>query len=335
MASMRIIEFPPELAGAAAMVLSPDARTVACRLERGKPGLYAYDVGGRSRPLRLDAGDERYTAPTWTESGDLLFRVEAKGGARVGVVPAFGRGSGREYSGSDIAVSADGRVLAVADPERRELQTAVVEGGNSPFFAPPKVIGQLGEGPPAAGDRAVSSQMDITRDGRYVILVRHRAPQSPSLWSYPVEGGDAQEIAPQVGPEAFISFALSRSLLAVLEVRRGPLATSRLYVRPISAGSLGAIRLGPARDLLFARHALPFQRPAFSPDGKKLAVLGAATPALPGGAPNPEMALDLLPIGGGKPVRAVQALDLRGSVRFLESGEVVVDGFDRVSVVTL
>lgn len=335
MASLRMIEFPPELVGAAAKVLSPDARTVACRLEGGKPGLYAYDVGGTTRPLMLDAGDQRYTSPTWTESGDLLFRVQGKSGARVGVVPAFGRGSTREYAGSDIAVSADGRVLAVADPERRALQTAMVEGGNSPFYAPPKVIGQLDEERAAPAEGSERSQMDITRDGRYVLLVQYRAPQAPSLWSYPVEGGDAQEIAPQVGPEAFLSFALSRTLIAVLEVRRTPVATSRLYVRPISPGSLGAIRLGPARDLLFARHALPPQRPAFSPDGKKLAVLGAATPALPGGSPNPEMALDLLPIGGGKPVRAVQALDLRGSVRFLESGEVVVDGYDRVSVVTL
>ncbi len=335
MASLRIIEFPPELAGAAAKVLSPDSRTVACRVEGGKPGLYAYDLGGAARPLMLDAGDQRYTSPTWTDSGDLLFRVEAKGVARVGVVPAFGRGSSCEYSGSEIAVSADGRVLAVADPNRRELQTAVVEGGNSPFFAPPKVIGQLDDERSAGADHSERPQMDITRDGRYVVLVRYRAPLAPSLWSYPVEGGDAQEVAPQVGPEAFLSFALSRTLLAVLEVRRTPVATSRLYVRPISSGSLGAIRLGPARDLLFARHALPEQRPAFSPDGKRLAVLGAATPALPGGSPNPEMALDLLPIGGGKPVRAVQALDLRGSVRFLESGEVVVDGFDRVSVVTL
>ena len=34
-------------------------------------------------------------------------------------------------------------------------------------------------------------------------------------------------------------------------------------------------------------------------------------------------------------MRAAQALDLRGSARFLESGEVVVDGQDRVTVVTL
>jgi hypothetical protein len=330
MASMRIIESPPELARAAAKVLSPDARTVACRLEGGGAGLYAFDVGGAARRLVLDAPDARYLSPAWTEAGDLLFRVESQGGARVGVVPAFGRGSTREFSGSGIAVSADGRALAIADTQRRELLIALVEGGNSPFFAQTKVIAALDDASPGA-----PIAMEITRDGRYVILVRYRSPQAPSLWSYPVEGGDAQEIAPQVGPQAYLSFALSNSLLAVLEVRHTPIATSRLYVRPISPGSLGAIRLGPARDLLFARQALPVQRPGFSPDGKRLAVLGAATPTLPGGSPNPEMALDLLPTGGGKPVRAMQALDLRGSVRFLESGEVVVDGLDRVSVVTL
>ncbi|MGC4114675.1 MAG: hypothetical protein QM765_08715 [Myxococcales bacterium] len=99
----------------------------------------------------------------------------------------------------------------------------------------------------------------------------------------------------------------------------------------MAPGSLGLMRLGPARDLLFARAALPAQRPAFSPDGKKLAIIGFASTA--SGAE--EMALELLPTGGGKSVRAAQALDLRGSARFLESGEVVVDGFDRVSVVTL
>jgi hypothetical protein len=330
MASVRIIEPPPELAGCAAKVLSPDARTVACRLEGGRSGLWAYDVGGAARPLVLDGAGARYLSPAWTEAGDLLFRVEGRSGARVGVLPAFGRGSTREFSGNAIAVSADGRVLAIADAQRRELQIALVEGGNSPFFAPARVIAALDEASPGA-----PPQMEITRDGRYVLLVRHRAPQAPSLWSYPVEGGDPQEIAPQVPPQAHLRFALSKSLLAILEVRLTPAATSRLSVRPISPGSLGAIRLGPARDLLFARQALPPQRPAFSPDGKRLALLGAATPALPGGAPNPEMALDLVPTGGGKPVRAMQALDLRGSARFLESGEVVVDGLDRVSVVTL
>jgi hypothetical protein len=95
------------------------------------------------------------------------------------------------------------------------------------------------------------------------------------------------------------------------------------------------VRIGPARDLLFARQTLPAQRPSFSPDGKKVAVLGAAAPALPGGPQNPEMALELLPTAGGKPERAMQALELRGSPRFLESGEVVIDGSDRISVVTL
>ena len=100
-------------------------------------------------------------------------------------------------------------------------------------------------------------------------------------------------------------------------------------MRPLAAGSLGAVRLGPARDLLFVRQILPAQRPAFSPDGKKIAVVW---PAAQG--PNRDMALDLFPTGGGKSERATQG-DLRGSPRFLSKAELVVDGADRICVVTL
>jgi len=178
-------------------------------------------------------------------------------------------------------------------------------------------------------DAALGIDLDVTRDGAYVVVVRQAQADAPSLWSYPAAGGDPQELVPQVAPPARLAFALSKTQIAVLEVRSGSAPTSRVFVRPMAPGSLGLMRLGPARDLLFARVALPVQRPAFSPDGKKLAVLEF------GANGSSEMALDLLPTGGGKLVRAAQALDLKGSARFLESGEIVVDGMDRVAVVTL
>ena len=100
MATVRTIPSPPELAQAPTKVLSADARTVACRLEGEKSGLWAFDVGGAGgRPLRLDQLGKRYHSPVWTAWGDLLFQVD---GAQpmVGVVPAFGRGSATEYPGS-------------------------------------------------------------------------------------------------------------------------------------------------------------------------------------------------------------------------------------------
>lgn len=325
MATVRTITSPPELALAPTKVLSADGMTVACRVERPRAGLFAFDVGGTARPLKLDAPGRRYHTPAWTAFGDLLFHVDAPDAPAVGVVPAFGRGSSTEYLGTGIAVSADGRVLAIADPMAKVLKISVATSGNSPFHEAPRVIAALEEADPTA-----PIDMDVTRDGAYVVMVRRAEAQAPSLWSFPVDGGDRQELVPQVAAPAALTFALAKAHLSVLEIRLTTAPTSRVYVRPMAAGSLGLMRLGPARDLLFVRAALPLQRPAFSPDGKKLAVLGfAATGNVA------EMALDLLPTEGGKPERAAQALDLRGSARFLETGEVVIDGLDRVSVVTL
>ncbi len=331
MATVRTIQPPSSLPAVQGRVLSPDGTTIACRAEGSQPGLYAHELAnGQIRPLLLDGDGRRYHSPFWSGQGDLLFSVESPQGPAVGVVPAFGRGSRREIPGTGIAVSPDGQVLAVADPKSGAVLAAAADRGNSPLQQPLKKVAPL-----KVADPSAAIEMEVTRDGRYVMLVCRRPGQGPSLWAYPLEGGDAQEIASQVASPATLSFALSKSLLAVLEIRHGPVLSSRVYVRPLSAGSLGALRLGPARDLLFARQELPVQRPAFSPDAKKLAVLGAAVPALPGGPPNPEMALELLPTGGGKPERALQARELRGSPRFLESGEVVIDGSDRVAVVTL
>ncbi|HEY3451934.1 MAG TPA: hypothetical protein VGK67_36585 [Myxococcales bacterium] len=326
MPTLRTIASPPELAQAPTKVLSIDGRTVACRVEGPKAGLWAFDVGGVGRPLKLDESGHRYHSPAWSAWGDLLFHVDSPPGPSVGVVPAFGRGSPVEYSGTGIAVSADGRVLAVADPAAGALKVAAATAGNSPFHEAPKAIGELEEAVPTA-----QVALDVTRDGAFVVVVRHAQERAPSLWSFPAAGGDPQELVPQVAAPSALAFSLGKTQLAVLEIRMGASSTSRVYVRPMAPGSLGLMRLGPARDLMFARAALPSQRPAFSADGKKLAVIGFASTA--GGAD--EMALELLPTGGGKPVRVAQALDLRGSARFLESGEVVVDGFDRVSVVTL
>lgn len=326
MATLRTIASPPELAQAPSKVLSADGRTVACRVEGDKPGLYAFDVGGLGRPLKLDQPGQRYHSPAWSAWGDLLFRVDRPSGPGVGVVPAFGRGGAVEFSGTGVAVSGDGRVLAVANPGAGALEVAVAaSAGNSPFAQTPKKIADLKEHDPAA-----PMALDVTRDGAYVVAVRCAQERSPSLWSFPSAGGDPQELVPQVAAPAALAFALGKAQLAVLEVRAGASSTSRLYVRPMSPGSLGLMRLGPARDLFFTRAALPAQRPAFSPDGKKIAFIGfASTPT------GDEMSLELLPTTGGKAVRAAQALDLRGNARFLESGEVVVDGLDRVSVVTL
>ena len=53
------------------------------------------------------------------------------------------------------------------------------------------------------------------------------------------------------------------------------------------------------------------------------------------GEVEPERALDLLPTEGGRAERALQGREMRGSAHFLESGEVAIDGLDRVSVVAL
>jgi hypothetical protein len=323
MGTVRTIATPPELAQAPSQVLSADGRTVACRVEGPKSGLYAFDVGvgGTPRALRLDRDGRRYHAPSWTSWGDLLFHVDGKGDAGVGAVPAFGRGSPVEFSGTGIALSGDGRVLVVADGKGKALTAAVAQAGNSPFGVAPKTIAELPEADPSA-----QVEIDVTRDGGFVVMVCQAQSKAPSLWSYPVAGGDPQELVPPLAAPAALAFALAKAQLAVLEIRGGASPTSRVFVRPMTAGSLGLMRLGPARDLLFARQALPSQRPAFSADGKKLAVLGFA---------GTQPALELLPTGGGKPVLAAQAQELKGSARFLESGEVVVDGLDRVSVVTL
>ncbi len=323
MATLRTIPCPPELAQAPSKVLSPDGRVVACRLEGERSGLYAFDVGGLARALKLDAPGRRYHSPSWSAWGDLLFHVDAPQAPGVGAVPAFGRGSAVEFQGTGIAVSADGRVLAIADPKAGVLQVCVAKAGNSPFHEAPTPIGQFAEADPSA-----RLELDVTRDGAYVVMVRQAEARAPSLWSFPSAGGDPQELVPQVAAPAALSFALGKTQLAVLELRQGAASTSRVYVRPMAPGSLGLMRLGPARDLYFGKAVLPAHRPAFSHDGKKLAVVGFA-------ASGSELALDLLPTGGGKPQRAAQALDLRGAPRFLESGEVVVDGLDRVSVVTL
>ncbi|MBI5543125.1 MAG: hypothetical protein HY901_04505 [Deltaproteobacteria bacterium] len=324
MSTLRTIASPPELAQATQKVLSADGRLVACRVEGEKAGLYQFDVGGLGRPLKLDQAGRRFHSPSWTAWGDLLFHVDGPAPA-VGAVPAFGRGSAAEFSGTGIAVSADGRVLAVADPGAKALRVAVVEPGNSPFHQPLQTLGELEEADPRA-----RMEVDVTRDGNFVVLVRHARQRAPSLWSVPSAGGDLQELIPQLSAPAALAFALGRTQLGVLEIRLGATSTSKVYVRPMAPGSLGLMRLGPARDLFFARTALPTQRPAFSPDGKKVAVIAYTN--TPSGS---EMALELLPTAGGKPVRAAQALDLRGSAHFLESGEVAVDGFERISVVTL
>lgn len=314
------------MAPAPTKVLSADGNTVACRVEGDRPGLYAFDVGGTARPLKLDAEGRRYHSPAWSAYGDLVFHVDGPTGPGVGVVPAFGRGSPAEFPGTGIAVSADGRVLAVADPAARALRVAMAGAGNSPFHEPPQVIAGLAEADPTA-----RVSIDVTRDGSYVVLVRHVELRAPSLWSVPTAGGDPQELVPQVAAPAALAFALGKSAIAILEIRQGASPTSRVYVRPMASGSLGLMRLGPALDLFFARAALPLQRPALSPDGKKLALVDYF--AEPG---NPtELALELLPTAGGKGERAAHSGDLRGSARFLESGEVVVDGQDRVAVVTL
>lgn len=313
------------MAPAPTQVLSADGRTVACRAEGDRPGLYAFDVGGSARPLKLDAEGRRYHSPAWSASGDLLFHVDGPPGPGVGVVPGFGRGSAVEYPGTGIAVSADGRVVAVADPAAGALWAAVAQAGNSPFHEAPQVIAALAEADPTA-----RVSIDVTRDGAYVVLVRHVEPRAPSLWSVPTAGGDSQEIVPQVVAPAELAFALGKSAIAILEIRQGASPTSRVYVRPMASGSLGLMRLGPALDLFFARAALPLQRPALSPDGKRLALMEFAEPGNP-----TELALELLPTAGGKGERAAHSGDLRGSARFLESGEVVVDGQDRVAVITL
>jgi hypothetical protein len=176
--------------------------------------------------------------------------------------------------------------------------------------------------------------LGVTSDGRYAVLVRKTEAGSPSLWSFPLEGGDGQEIALGLPSPGFMSFGLSRNNLAVIEIRRGTQPSSRVYVRPMSAGSLGALRLGPAQDLLFVRQELLEQRPGFSRDGKRLAVMGAGSPSLPG-AGAAEAILEILPSGGGYPEPIAGTLGLRGSARFLETGEVVVDGLDRVAIVSL
>jgi len=327
MATLRTIQSPPELAQAPSKVLSPDGRVVACRLEGERSGLYAFDVGGLARPLKLDASGHRYHSPTWSAYSDLLFHVDTPQGPAVGAVPGFGRGSAIEQPGTGIAVSADGRVLAVADPKAGVLRVCIAKPGNSPFHEQPTSIAEIRE-----ADVSARIELDVTRDGSYVVMVRHAEAKAPSLWSFPCAGGDPQELVPQVAAPASLAFGLGKTQLAVLELRQGQSATSRVYVRPMAPGSLGLMRLGPARDLLFGKIPLPAQRPAFSNDGKKLALVGFATAV---GTGTGELVLDLLPTGGGKAQRAAQAQDLRGTARFLESGEVVVDGLDRISVVTL
>ena len=214
MATVRVIQSPPELACATERSLSVDGKTVACRAEGDKPGLYAFDVGGAVRSLKLDTAAARYHSPTFATSGDLMFRVAVdKAAPRVGAVPAFGRGSPAEWEGLGIALSDDGRVLAILGPDGRTLSAAVVEAGNSPFGAVLKPVAVIDE----ATQAAEPARLEVTRDGGWLLVVREHPSGAPSLWSFPVGGGDAQELVPQVPPPAFLSFALSESQLAVLE----------------------------------------------------------------------------------------------------------------------
>jgi hypothetical protein len=323
MSTVKTIEAPPSLAAASGQVLSPDGRTVACRLEGPGSGLYAYEIGGTSRPLRLDEPSRRFVAPAWSARGDLLFRIELEeGGLKVGAIPAPGRGSPVEHEGSGIAVSVDGRVLAVAGAGAEGLRAVAVGPENSPFHQPLRSVGILEE-----VDPATPLDLEITRDCGYVVLVEKRAG-APSLWAFPLSGGDGQAVVLEMPAGSSLSFALSKDHLAVLEVRGGEQPFSRLYVRPLAAGSLGALRLGPARDLALMRFALPAQRPAFSPDGKKIALV---VPSGLAGAP----AVELYPVDGNKSERAASAPGLAGSPRFLEGGGLVVDGGARVSLVSL
>ncbi|MGC4114676.1 MAG: hypothetical protein QM765_08720 [Myxococcales bacterium] len=187
MATLRTIASPPELVQAPTKVLSIDGRTVACRVEGPKAGLWAFDVGGVGRPLKTDEDGRRYHSPSWSAWGDLLFHVDSPKGPMVGVVPAFGRGSAAEYPGTGIAVSADGRVLAVADSLAGALKVSAVAPGNSPFHEAPKTIGEFKEAVPSA-----PMALDVTRDGAFVVVVRHAQERAPSLWSFPSAGGDPQ-----------------------------------------------------------------------------------------------------------------------------------------------
>jgi hypothetical protein len=243
MATVRVIASPPDLEGATSPVLSPDGRTVACRLEGERAGLFAFEVGGVSRPLMPDDSGRVHHALRWTDLGDLLVRISSPDGIpRVGVHPAPGRGGPVEYEGTGIAVSADGRIVAVSDPRSEQIRVGTAESGNAPFHRPLERLAAFVEADPLR-----TLEMDLTRDGAFLFAVRHPAHRSPALWSYSLTGGDAQEVVPPVPAPALLSFAVSAKLLAVLELRRGPEPSSMVYVRPIAGGALGAIRLGPAR----------------------------------------------------------------------------------------